>query len=145
MCTSAEGSRFGGLEVTCWPLVPKFACSYAANTVGFLGRINHSIGGEAKPVPCRSFTACKGPLNVSWKSAFRQNSPDFSRPHFHLPPLGALAWWRAWRRLVAKVETSNPDRTISLKRLQCVVVHKEKSMLTVLNIWWPYGNILVTA
>jgi len=36
-------------------------------------------------------------------------------PQFHLPPLGALAWWHAWRRLVAKVETSNQDRTISLK------------------------------
>jgi hypothetical protein len=36
-------SGFGGLEVACWPLVPKFA-----------------VGGEVKPsVPCRRFTACK--------------------------------------------------------------------------------------
>jgi len=48
--------------------------------------------------------------------AFRQNSRTF----LALPPLGALAWWHAWRRLVAKVGTSNSDRTISL-RLQCVV------------------------
>ena len=75
-----------------------------------------SFGGEAKPsAPCRSFTTCKRSLNVTWKSAFRQNLPDISRPQFHLPPLGA------WRRLVAKVGTSNPDRTVSLKRLQCVV------------------------
>ena len=47
--------------------------------------------------------------------------PDISRPQFHLPPLGALAWWHVWRRLVAKVGTSNQYRTISLKRLQCVV------------------------
>jgi hypothetical protein len=47
-----------------------------------------------------------------------------SRPQFHLRPLGALAWWHAWKSLVAKVGTSNPDRTISLKRLQCVVENK---------------------
>jgi len=35
-----------------------------------------------------------------------------SRLQFHLPPLGALAWWHAWRRLVAKVGTSNQDGTI---------------------------------
>jgi hypothetical protein len=29
---------FGGLEVACWPLEPKFAGSYPAETVGFLGR-----------------------------------------------------------------------------------------------------------
>jgi hypothetical protein len=72
--------------------------------------------GKVKPsVPCRSFTACKRFLNVTWKSDFRQNLPDISRPQFHLPPLGALAWWQAWRRLVAKVGTSNPQRTISLE------------------------------
>jgi len=31
-------SSFGGLEVACWPLVPKFAGSHLA--VGFLGRKN---------------------------------------------------------------------------------------------------------
>ena len=29
-------SRFGGLEVACWPLVPKFAGSNPAEAVGFL-------------------------------------------------------------------------------------------------------------
>jgi hypothetical protein len=34
-----------------------------------------SFGGEVKPaLPCRRFTACKRSLNVTWKSAFRQNS-----------------------------------------------------------------------
>ena len=28
-------SRFGGLEVACWPLVPKFAGSNPAEAVGF--------------------------------------------------------------------------------------------------------------
>ena len=33
-------SGFGGLEVACWPLVPDFAGSNPAETVGFLGRKN---------------------------------------------------------------------------------------------------------
>jgi len=33
-------SRFGDLEVACWPLVPKFAGSHPAEAVGFLGRKN---------------------------------------------------------------------------------------------------------
>ena len=33
-------SGFGGLEVACWPLVPKFAGSHLAEAVGFLGRKN---------------------------------------------------------------------------------------------------------
>ena len=31
---------FGGLEVACWPLVPKFKGSNPAEAVGFLGRKN---------------------------------------------------------------------------------------------------------
>ena len=33
-------SGFGGLEVACWPLVPKFAGSTPAGDVGMLGRKN---------------------------------------------------------------------------------------------------------
>jgi len=33
-------SGFGGLEVTCWPLVPKFAGSHPDEVVGFLGQKN---------------------------------------------------------------------------------------------------------
>jgi hypothetical protein len=33
-------SGFGGLQVACWPLVPKFAGSHPAEAVGFLGRKN---------------------------------------------------------------------------------------------------------
>jgi hypothetical protein len=74
------------------------------------------FGGEVRPsVLCPNLTACKRSLNVTWKSAFRQKLPDISRPQFHLPPLGALAWWHAWRRLVAKVGMCNPDRTVSLE------------------------------
>jgi hypothetical protein len=31
---------FGGLEVACWPSVPKFAGLHPAEAVGFLGRKN---------------------------------------------------------------------------------------------------------
>ena len=59
-----------------------------------------SFGGEVKPsVPCRSFTACKRSLNVTWKSAYWTKFSDISRSQFHLPPLGALAWWRKLERL----------------------------------------------
>jgi hypothetical protein len=34
------GSGFGGLEVACWPLVPKLAGSHTPEAVGFLGRKN---------------------------------------------------------------------------------------------------------
>ena len=33
-------SGFSGLEVACWPLVPKFAGSHPAEAVGFLGQKN---------------------------------------------------------------------------------------------------------
>ena len=52
-----------------------------------------SFGGEVKPsVPCRSFTACKRSLNVTYNVGIEEKLPDMSRPQFHLPPLGALAW-----------------------------------------------------
>jgi hypothetical protein len=112
-------SSFGGLEVACWPLVPKFAGSHPAEAVGFLGQKTFStpsFGGEVKPsVPCRSFTACKKISKCNVEVSIKAKLLDISRPQFHLPPLGALAWWHAWRRLVAKVGTSNPDRTISLE------------------------------
>jgi len=38
-----EGIGFGGLEVACWPLVPKFAGSNPVEAVGFLGRKNPQL------------------------------------------------------------------------------------------------------
>jgi len=35
-----QKSVFGGLEVACWPLVPKFSGSHQAEAVGFVGRKN---------------------------------------------------------------------------------------------------------
>jgi hypothetical protein len=61
-------SGFGGLEVACWPLVPKSAGSHTAEAVGFLGRKNpqHAfLWRESKAVgPIRSFMACERSLNV---------------------------------------------------------------------------------
>ena len=68
-----EESGFGGLDVACWPLVPKFAGSNPVEAIGFFRAkkilSTPSFGGEVKPsVPCRRFTACKRFLNATWKS-----------------------------------------------------------------------------
>ena len=79
-------SGYGGLEVACWSLVPKFAGSNPTEAVGFFQGENilrtPPFGGEVKPsVSCRRFTVCKRSQNVTWKSGiFRQNSPAISRP-----------------------------------------------------------------
>jgi len=75
-----------------------------------------TFGGEVKPsVPCCSFTSCKRSLNVTWRSACRQNYRTFLA---HSCTFRRRVFSRGdtrGRRLVAKVGTSNPDRTISLK------------------------------
>ena len=66
-----------------------------------------SFGGEVKPsVPCRSFTACKRSLNVTWKSAFRQNyrtflahSSTFRRWVLSRGGTHGDAWWLKLERL----------------------------------------------
>jgi hypothetical protein len=65
-------------------------------------------GGGVKPsVPCRRFAACKRSLNVTWKSAFRQNYQILLSPvKFHLSLLGSLASRRTSRHLAATVGTS---------------------------------------
>jgi hypothetical protein len=77
-------------------VLAKFAGSHPAEAIGYLGRKKSSARlpseGIVKPsVPCRSFTACKSSVNVTWKSAFTQNYRIFLAHKFHLPPLGALA------------------------------------------------------
>jgi hypothetical protein len=66
-----------------------------------------SFEGEVKPsVQCRSFTACKRSLNVTWKSAFRQhfgtflaNSSTFRRWVLSRGDKRGDAWWRKLERL----------------------------------------------
>ena len=84
-------SGFGGLEVACWLLVPKFARSNPAEAVEFFRAkkilSTPSFGGEVKPsVPCRRFAACKRFLNATWKSGI---SGKIHRPFLaHIvPPL----------------------------------------------------------
>ena len=82
-------SCFGGLEVACRPLVPKFAGKNPTEKI----LSTSSFGGEVKPsVPCLRFTACKRSLNVTWK---------IHRPFLAhvVPPLAARF---SRRRLVAK-------------------------------------------
>jgi hypothetical protein len=71
-----------------------------------------SFGGEVKPlVPCHRFAACKRSLNVTWKSAFRQNYRILFPPiKFHLLLLGSLTSCRTWRHLAASVGTSKTGR-----------------------------------
>ena len=104
-------SGFGGLEVACWLLVPKFTGSHPAEAVGIFRAkkilSTPSFRGEVKPsVPCRSFTACKRSLNVTSKSAFRQNYRTFLA-HSSIFRCWVLsrgdtrgdAWWRKLERL----------------------------------------------
>jgi hypothetical protein len=58
-----DSSGFGGLEVACWPLVPKVTGSNPAEAVGFFGRKNpqHVFlrRGSKAICPMSCFTACK--------------------------------------------------------------------------------------
>jgi hypothetical protein len=63
LMTLPKNSGLGGLEVACWPLVPKFAGSNTAEAVGFFGRkilSAPSFGGEVNPsVSCRALRHVK--------------------------------------------------------------------------------------
>jgi hypothetical protein len=67
---------FGGLEVACWPLVPKFAVSNPAEAVGFFGRRNpqHAFlrRGSKAVCPMSCFTACKRTQKWRGSRHFRQ-------------------------------------------------------------------------
>jgi hypothetical protein len=101
---------FGSLKVACWPLVPKFAGSHPAEVVGFKSEKILStpfFGGKVKPsVPCRSFATCKRSLNVTCKTAFRQNyrtflahSSTFRRWVLSRGDTRGDGWWRKLKRL----------------------------------------------
>jgi hypothetical protein len=81
-------SGFGGLEVACWPLIPKFA---GLKPKDFSGRnilSMPSFGGEVKPsVPCRRFAACKTSRQMAWNSPFVGKITDHFSPI--VPPFSA--------------------------------------------------------
>jgi len=90
-------------------LVPKFAGSHPAEKI----LSTPSFGGEVKPsVPRRSFTACKRSLNVTLKRHLGKIARYFSPT---VPPSAAGCSRVVTRGVVAKVGTSYPDRTVSLK------------------------------
>jgi hypothetical protein len=83
---------FGGLEVACWPLVPKFASSNPAGRI-FKGEkilSTPSFGGEVKlSVPCRRFAACKRSLQLRESRIVDEIVGIFlAHEEFHLTLLG---------------------------------------------------------
>ena len=116
---------FGGLEVACWPLVPKFA--------GFKpGRSRRifkdekilstpSFGGEVKPsVPCRRFAARKRSLELRGSRILDEICRNIlAHEEFHLPLLevsGVVGregtWRRRWEHLKAGESNGNPPLRI---------------------------------
>jgi hypothetical protein len=77
---------------------------------------------EVKPaVPCRRFTACKRSINVTWKSAFRQNSrllfiAHLSSPSRHLDFSRRLGREDIWRRQWELLQNRSYNKP---KWLQC--------------------------
>jgi hypothetical protein len=114
-------SGFGGLEIACWPLVPKFAGPNPAEAVGFLKAkktlSTPSFGGEVKPsVPFRRFVACKRSLKLRGSRILDEIWRNISRPR-RVPPSAARGFsrrWtcRRWERLKAGESNGNlPLRT----------------------------------
>jgi hypothetical protein len=116
---------FGGLEVACWPLVPKFAGSNPAKAIRFLS--TPSFGREVKPsVPCRRFAACKRPLELCESRILYEICRNISRPRRILPSAarGLSCRW-TWRHLAEKMGTSKgggkpwQPTPKNLPRMQC--------------------------
>ena len=80
---------FGGLEVACWPLVPKFTGSNPTEAVGFLRAKNpqHAF--------LRRFAACKRSLELRGSRILDEICPNISRPR-RVPPSAARGRSRRW-------------------------------------------------
>ena len=91
-------SGFGGLEVACWPLVPKFAGSNPAESVGFFRAkkilIAPSFGREVKPSAHVAYLRhLKEPESVCVEvAAFGPNYRPFLAQV--VPPSPTRVWWR---------------------------------------------------
>jgi hypothetical protein len=99
-----------------------------------------SFGGEVKPsVPCRSFTACKRSLNVSWKSTFRQNSRTFLAHSctFRRWVLsrGDTRGDTCWRKLERLTQIAQYALKAAVRKLKIIllIIIGSSQILTVLN------------
>jgi len=124
---------FGGLEVACWPLVPKFAGSNPAEAVGFLGRKNRQPAflrrGSKAVVPCRRFAACKRSLNLGGsRNLGKITTGHLSCPQFHLSLIGCLA------SLGRSKGGGKQWQTIpkNLSRMQCAKRH----IVSITGLWF---------
>jgi hypothetical protein len=95
---------FGGLEVACWPLVPKFAGSNPAEAVWFFGRKNPQRAflrkGSKAVCPLSCFTACKRTQKWRGSRHFRQNfSPIFPPSAAGFASVASDAGGLLWRKL----------------------------------------------
>jgi hypothetical protein len=86
---------FSGLELACWPLVPKFVGSNPAKAVGFLRTKKSSFGGEVKSVSYLRFAACKSSLELRGNRILGQICRNISRPR-RVPPSAAGGLSRRW-------------------------------------------------
>ena len=107
--------------VQSWPLVPKFAGSNPAETVGFFRTkqilSTPSFGREIKPfVPCRIFKARKRTRNrVRGSRSFRSKLPAISRPS--ISPFHYQGLW--WRHLVVQVGTTKDQGLYNKPKAYC--------------------------
>jgi hypothetical protein len=115
-------SGFGGLEVACWPLVPKFAGSNPAEVVGFFGWKNSQHAflrrGSKAVCPMSCFTACKRTQKWRGSRHFWQNSlghfsPIVPHSAAGFASVASEAGDLLWRKL---------ERSKSLILLQVVVL-----------------------
>jgi len=135
---------FGGLEVACWSLVPKFAGSNPAESVVFLRAkkilSTPSFRGEVKPsVPCCRFAACKRSLELRGSRILDEICRNISRPRRVTPSAarGLSRRW-TWRHLAEKVGTSKgggkqwQPTPKNLPRMQCA--------RAIAVAWLDYGS-----
>jgi len=90
---------FGGLEVACWPLVPKFAGSNPAEAVGFLGRKNpqHAFLRRGSKAVCPMSQICgmKRSLELRGSRILDEICRNISRPR-RVTPSAARGLSRRW-------------------------------------------------
>jgi hypothetical protein len=104
-------SGFGGLEVACWPLLPKFAGSNPAEAVGFFGRNGpqHAFfrRGIKPSVACHALRHVKEPKCEVEVATFGKISRPFLAHSSTFRCWVRQRHFRRWGPLVAKVGVLN--------------------------------------